>query len=63
VEYVSTVGSVELGGVDRSGAAHKPLVFKGKTPTTIPDDEGQTYDQTIRLALEAGTIKPVKEGS
>lgn len=61
MEYVSTVGSVEIGGVDRMGAAHKPLVFKGKTPTKVADDEGQTYDQTLRLAIEAGTIKPVKE--
>lgn len=60
MEYVSTVGTVEIGGVDRQGVAHKPLAFKGKTPLKIADDEGQTYDQTIRHALDAGTIKPVK---
>jgi hypothetical protein len=51
---------MELGGVDHQGAPHAPIVFKGKTPTKIADDEGQTYDQTLRVALEAGTIKPVK---
>lgn len=60
MEYVSTVGSMELGGVDRQGAAHKPLAFKGKTPLKIADDEGQTYDQTLKHALDAGTIKAVK---
>ena len=60
MEYVSTVGSMELGGVDRQGAPHKPIVFKGKTATKIADDDGQTYDETLKRALDAGTIKPVK---
>ena len=59
MEYVSTVGNVEISGVDRQGVPHT-LTFKGKTPTKIADDDGQTYDETLKRALDAGTIKPVK---
>jgi hypothetical protein len=55
--YKSTVGACEIGGVDRQGAVHEPLVFKGAGATlTLKDDDGQTYDQTLRNALAAGTI-------
>jgi hypothetical protein len=54
--YKSTVGACEIGGVDRQGAVHEPLVFKAGGTLTLKDDDGQTYDQTLRNALAAGTI-------
>lgn len=59
MDYVSTVGACEIGGVDRQGNAHEPIVFKtARAVVSIGDDEGQTYDQTLKHALDAGTIKP-----
>jgi hypothetical protein len=58
--YKSKVGACEIGGVDRQGAVHDPLVFKGAGATlTLKDDDGQTYDQTLQHALAAGTIEAV----
>lgn len=63
-DYVTKVGAVEIGGVDRNGDPHKPIVFaNSRSVVSIPDDDGQTYDQTLKHALDAGTIKlkPTKE--
>lgn len=53
--------TLQLGGVDRSGSSHPVLKANAKGEITVKDDEGQTYDETIRAALGAGLITLAKK--
>lgn len=57
--YRSTSGErLEASVVDRRGAVHDALVFDPEV--SVKDDEGETYDQTLRNLLEAGLIEVAK---
>jgi hypothetical protein len=61
--YYAADPTLVLGGVDRSGVSHPLLKPNAKGEITVKDDEGETYDETIRAGLGAGliTLTPPKK--
>jgi hypothetical protein len=50
-----------LGGVDVNGNPHPELTFDEDGLLEVSDDDEQTYGQTLRNALDAGSITHAKK--